>query len=339
MSTKSLKYSYNKIVSLTTLLATILCSLPEVRGLVAFDSNRCRMLIDSPQLKSSHSYDKQRLTNPNRKTEPNQIQPLQNEVTNPNERQQQNPANNNRRTFLLAISTPYLLTRPPTSNALSLFDGSSNRRQLELCLVTILRTQYWAMNVAKSMKSKLFTPTTEITEGMNDAQRRQPYLEARLGAKALLTQKIGGGANANVVKLASFHIKECLADGKYWCNERIKSSQYPLSKNDGKRICNTDLMSTSENLVEALGSLVEFDGLETTIDPSPRSSLMLTMYTPQKGEFVYRTLTERVIPSCAGYLNVFEDKRGVLMEFIRREYSEEIPFEVLEALYDESEVS
>ncbi|KAL7506265.1 hypothetical protein ACHAWX_000646 [Stephanocyclus meneghinianus] len=249
----------------------------------------------------------------------------------------------------MTVSAPFLLASPPKSDALPFFDESSRRRQLELCLVTVLRTQYWAMNVAKSIKNKLFTPTTTTTTTttttstehtdniMTEAQRKQPYLEARLGAKALLTQKIGGGSNANVLKLSSFHIKECLDDGKYWCGEKIENGASFSSKREGRRLCRVELETASENLVEALASLVEFDGLENTVDPSPRSSLMLSMYTPQKGEFVYRTLTERVVPSCEGYLNVFSEKRGLVLEFVRREYSEEIPLEVLETLYAGSE--
>jgi hypothetical protein len=191
------------------------------------------------------------------------------------------------------------------------------------------------MNIAKSIKSKLLTAPTSIEESAEDEvltenQRKLPYLEARLGAKALLTQKIGGGANNNVLKLASFNLKECLDDAKYWCNQLAKSNQLT----GGKRLCTNELSSISDDLVEALASLVEFDGLETTIDPSPRSSLMLSMYTSQKGTFVYRTLTERVIPACEQYLNVFEDRRRLCLEFIRRDYSDEVPFEVLPSLYE-----
>merc|ERR1711966_125326 len=77
------------------------------------------------------------------------------------------------------------------------------------------------------------------------------------------------------------------ADAGYWCEELAKTA----GTKDARRLCRNDLADTAEELVEALASLVEFDGLETTWDPSPRSSLMLGMYTPQKGAFVYRTTT------------------------------------------------
>ena len=236
--------------------------------------------------------------------------------------------NNNRRSLLalLSISANFA---PTAANAIPFFE--TNHRQLELCLVTILRTKFWAMNTAKSLQTKLLT-TTVSESLLEENVRKLPYLEARLGAKALLTQKIGGGGTSTVLKLASFNIKECLDDGKYWCAQLSKSNQLD------KRICTNDLVSISEDIVESLASVVEFDGLETTIDPSPRSSLMLSMYNPQKGNFVYRTLTERVIPSCERYLDVFgEDRQRLCLEFVKRDYSDEIPFEVLMDLYDDDD--
>mmetsp|Transcript_35766 Transcript_35766/g.75316 ORF Transcript_35766/g.75316 Transcript_35766/m.75316 type:complete len:351 (+) Transcript_35766:91-1143(+) len=261
--------------------------------------------------------------------------------------------NNDRRSFLSQLaSTSLLATAAGSSSSLLLYPtqtanaipflGGPNRRQLELCLVAILRTQYWAMNTAKSIKTKLISPpeATNTTEVLSENTKKQPYLEARLGAKALLTQKIGGGANSRVRELGTFQFKECLDDARYWCGELAKNNQLPsqqtgeLTVKGGKRLCSTDLVDIGEELVESLASLVEFDGLETTIDPSPRSSLMLSMYNPQKGTFVYRTLVERVVPSCKRYLRVFGTERmRVVEEFVRRDHGDEIPFEVLEQLY------
>jgi len=220
-------------------------------------------------------------------------------------------------------------------------------------MVTVLRTEYWAMTVAKSLKTKLLSPTTTVDSSSGDStgmtntqpeisdnQRKQPYLEARLGAKALLTKKIGGGANSRVRELGGLQLKECLEDAGYWCGELARTNQLPsqlardMSTKDAKRICSADLSSAAEDLVESLASIVEFDGLETTIDPSPRSSLMLSMYTGQKGTFVYRTLVERVVPSCDRFLGVFgRERRRVVEEYLRRDYGDEIPLEVLEKLY------
>ncbi|KAL7492722.1 hypothetical protein ACHAWT_001734 [Skeletonema menzelii] len=239
------------------------------------------------------------------------------------------------------MSSSLLFPFQQEASALPFFE--QDRRQLELCLVQVLRTKYWAMNVAKSLNTKLLSPltnnnSTNVIE-LSDAQRKQPYLEARLGAKAILTKKIGGGANANVVKLASFQLKESLEDGRYWCTELAKTNQLPGQSTgelkNGKRFCSNELASISDEIIESLASLVEFDGLETTIDPSPRSSLMLSMYDSKKGSFVYRTLVERIIPSCSQYLLLFGDERlNLCLEFVRKEYPDEMPIEVLASLYE-----
>jgi hypothetical protein len=257
------------------------------------------------------------------------------------------PNNSNtskRRTFLISsVLTSSSLVYPFNQEALALPFLQQERRQLELCLVTLLRTKYWAQNVAKSINAKLLSPTTNSNSTyaieLSDTQRKQPYLEARLGAKAILTKKIGGGANSNVIKLAGFQLKECLDDGRYWCTELAKTNQLPGQSTgqlkNGNRFCSNELESISVEIIESLASLVEFDGLETTTDPSPRSSLMMNMYDSTKGRFVYRTLVERIIPSCDRYLQAFGSERlNVCQEFVRREYPDEMPIEVLQHLYD-----
>ncbi len=277
--------------------------------------------------------------------------------------------------FLLTSGFPLVLTTAPSpSNALPILlfttaNPSSSerqrRRQLELCLVAVLRTEYWAMSVAQSLNTQLLLlpppppsitiPTNTKTEHddpqqqqqqqqspppelLTEYQKKSSYLEARLGAKALLTQKIGGGANAHVRTLGSFQLKECLDDAKYWCREYYYAQKKnPLllsttttttttnSKNSAKQICSIDLSNAIDDLIDSLASIVEFDGLETTIDPSPRSSLMLSMYNHQKGTFVYRTLMERVVPSCERILNVFgRERRSIVEEFVRTNYAMEM---------------
>mmetsp|Transcript_13364 Transcript_13364/g.20632 ORF Transcript_13364/g.20632 Transcript_13364/m.20632 type:complete len:305 (-) Transcript_13364:48-962(-) len=251
--------------------------------------------------------------------------------------------NSNRRTFLISsgiTSSSFLLPFQQEASALPFFQ--QDRRQLELCLVQVLRTKYWAMNVAKSMNAKLLSPTTDnVVELLSDAQRRQPYLEARLGAKAILTKKIGGGANSNVVKLASFQLKECLDDGKYWCTELAKTNQLPGQSTgelkNGKRFCSNELASISDEIIESLASIAEFDGLDGLDQASPRSSLLISMYDSKKGTFVYRTMVERIIPSCDQYLQLFgNDRLNLCLEFVRSEYPEEMPIEVLASLYDDA---
>jgi hypothetical protein len=70
-------------------------------------------------------------------------------------------------------------------------------------------------------------------------------------------------------------------------------------------------------------------------DVDQRSSLMLTMYTTDKAKFVYRTLVEQVIPSCEHIITIFGAERQQLIEeYVVRDYSSEVPFEILERLYN-----
>jgi len=256
-----------------------------------------------------------------------------------------------RRSFLsqlvsssLIVASDSILIKPQQVNALPFF-GSNDRRQLEICLVTILRVKYWAMTVSNSINTKLLSDTTNTgIADISDLQKKAPYLEARLGCKALLTQKIGGGANFKVEELGKLQLKECIDDAKYSCSEMAKNNQLPTqvtgeissAKKAKQMICSTELCDASDDLLESLASIVEFDGLETTIDPSPRSSLMLSMYNESKGKFIYRTFRERVIPSCEHILSVFgSDRRRVVEDYVQRDYAAEVPFEVLQSMYDD----
>ena len=255
-----------------------------------------------------------------------------------------------RRSFLsqlvssLLIASGTTLINPQHVNALPFF-GSNDRRQLEICLVTILRVEYWAMTVSNSINTKLLSDTTNTgIADISDLQKKAPYLEARLGSKALLTQKIGGGANFKVEELGKLQLKECIDDAKYACGEMAKNNQLPTqltgeissAKKAKQVICSTELCDASDELLESLASIVEFDGLETTIDPSPRSSLMLSMYNESKGKFIYRTFRERVIPSCERIISVFgSDRRRIVEDYVQRDYAAEVPFEVLQSMYDD----
>jgi plasmid stabilization system protein ParE len=80
------------------------------------------------------------------------------------------------------------------------------------------------------------------------------------------------------------------------------------------------------DLAEALASLVEFDGLETTLDPSPRSSLMMSMYNTQKATFVRRMLAERIIPTAQSLFNEFDpDVRNLCIKYVQSTYPNELP--------------
>lgn len=175
-------------------------------------------------------------------------------------------------------------------------------RQLELCLVNLLRLQYWAVSLSEKMAT---------LEG--EEERKKAYLEARLGSKVLVAEskKIGGGANANVFMLRSLQLKDCLDDLKFYSGKIGSRKQMDQYQTD---------------LIEALASIVEFDGLETTQDPSPRSALTLQMYTDQKGVYVQRMLAERVTPLTDEILRLFGPDAKSQSEYnVREFYPKELP--------------
>jgi hypothetical protein len=85
------------------------------------------------------------------------------------------------------------------------------------------------------------------------------------------------------------------------------------------------MIQKKDDLIESLASIVEFDGLETTQDSSPRSSLTLSMYTPVKVIYVQRMLSERIVPLIDDIVHLFgEDTMRQSEQFIREYYSSEI---------------
>lgn len=208
-----------------------------------------------------------------------------------------------RRTFVGTTFVPAILVEASTAvtsrpqPAWAIFD-SKERRQLEFCLVAVLRVLYWAEDVATTMSDA--DPIT----------RSNKYLEARLGAKAILTGKIGGGATSRVVSLASLKLLECLDDLQYYYGA-TNSKVFEDLRQDWK---------------ESIAALVEFDGLDSLTDPSPRSSLVMTQFTDAKATFVRRMLTENIVPVSARIVNTFDrDAIHRSESYIRAYYSDEIP--------------
>jgi hypothetical protein len=172
---------------------------------------------------------------------------------------------------------------PAANAAIGLtLSNDSNRRQLELCLVALLRVLYWAEYQAQALE----TVFLQSDEG-NDERRRKLYLETRLGAKAILTGKIGPGATGSTYTLATLQLAACLDDLE-WHASRSGST--------ADRSYKQRVSELRRSFTEGLASVVEFDGLETLIDPSPRSSLTLSQYNPSKAVFVRRVLRELVLP-------------------------------------------
>ena len=180
------------------------------------------------------------------------------------------------------------------------FFGADDRRELNLCLVNLLRVQYWAESQSQDLQINFD----------NDDRVKQLYLEARLGAKAAVTGKVGGGATNRVYIIASLKFRETLEDLAWHASQ---------SKN--KRA-----IQLTDDLVEALASLVEFDGLDSTLDPSPRSSLMLTMFDTKKATFVKRMLAERIIPTARSLFNEFDpDVQNLCLNYVQSTYPNELP--------------
>jgi hypothetical protein len=203
-----------------------------------------------------------------------------------------------------------LLVGIPRANAFSFGNDSQDRRQKELCIVNILRLQYWAQTVALSLESS-----------QNIANRKRAYLDARLGAKAIVAkkQKVGGGATVRVFILVSLGIKGCLDDLKFYAKDKKKIDQL------------------KEDLTEALASIVEFDGLETTQDPSPRSSLTLGQYDDEKALFVRRMLSERIVPLTQELVDYFgAETRAQCEAYVREYYVSELPPTVANASVEDN---
>ncbi|KAI2505168.1 hypothetical protein MHU86_9256 [Fragilaria crotonensis] len=205
-----------------------------------------------------------------------------------------------RKLIVLSILPALAISQPCNAG---LFSGTE-RRDLSFCLVNLLRVQYWAEAESRDIQINL----------ENDDRVLDLYLESRLGAKAAVTGKVGGGATSRVYTLASLKFRETLED-LAWYARKAKNKR-------------ADELIT--DLVEALASLVEFDGLETTLDPSPRSSLMRSMYDRKKLEFLRRMLSERIIPTAQALFNEFDrDVRDICLNYVAVNYPNELPIKIV----------
>lgn len=244
-----------------------------------------------------------------------------------------------RRRMLASVTgsiVPILLAKPQISNGIDLNLFRDDRRQLELCIVTVLRTQCWAMRISQSMQASLQSHDSDAT--------RDHYMEARLGSKALLTGKLSAGSNYNVYKLAPFQLRGCLKDSLSHCrdSEKVYIKQ-SYNKKDPKaaaslnRMCNArQTEDVAQDLVESFASCLEFDGLDNLEDQSPRSSLMITQFTEEKARFVLRMLTERSIPKCTQYLDLIystsdepAELKSKCLDYLQRNYGAEIPVDLI----------
>lgn len=222
-------------------------------------------------------------------------------------------SNQRRRLLLLSgmlggsIAGTFGTADPSRDAAHAAFLSGPERRQLELCLVAVQRVVYWAQYEAAAFRKA----------ATNQDQSKAIYLETRLGAKALLTGKIGGGASGRVYQLASLQLPGCLQDLEWHAGQPNSGS--------GNRRQQASVSDSRRSFSEALASIVEFDGLETLIDPSPRSSLTLTQYNDSKAVYVRRALEELVIPTGNLLLRAFgPDKLATAQGYVQQYYASEI---------------
>jgi hypothetical protein len=212
---------------------------------------------------------------------------------------------------MLAVSSAYataatataLFTPSLPAMAFGFNDSDDRRRQVELCLVAILRVGYWAERQATALASKV-----------SGERRKELYLESRLGAKAILTTKLGPGATGVVYALSTLNVPACLADLEWHAARELSPSAA------------TVVVEAKRRFTEGLASLVEFDGLETLTDASPRSSLTLAQYTDGKAAYVERALRELVVPASQRLLRSFgPDPLARADRYVEQYYASERP--------------
>jgi hypothetical protein len=225
-----------------------------------------------------------------------------------------------------SISNP---SRPALAISLP-FITQKERRQLEVCLVAVLRITYWAQKLVLDLSISDSGTNTRSSSDIDvvlsreqiDQRQRLAYLEARLGAKAILTGKIGGGAAARVYDMAALKLVDCLADiDYYYYSSTMQTSSSSSSGGKATKTRATLQFSDLErDFYEALATLVEFDGYDTLTDASPRSTLLLQQCNAEKLVFVRRMLSERLVPLGNQIVHCFPPESIELSEFYVQKY-------------------
>lgn len=208
-----------------------------------------------------------------------------------------------------------------SAHAVTLWGGNDDpSRQLEFCLLSVTRIMCWAQTLTNQLeknKEAIYTDQEEI---------KKIYLEARLGAKAILTGKVGSGANAAVYRLSTLQFRECVADLEIYYVRRTAEENDSGNKYSGVIASSRSAFAkVRQSLVEDLAALVEFDGLDTLVDPSPRASLALQQFSSTKLTYVQRILQERIIPEGKELLQLFPiNSRQRTAEYMRQYHASEM---------------
>jgi hypothetical protein len=207
---------------------------------------------------------------------------------------------NSTRCILIASTLLGGLTTPSKFASAAFF--AIDHRQLELCLVAVLRVLYWAQRQVVLM---------DAAEG--EDRQKALYLETRVGAKAVLTGRASGrGATSRVFTIATLQLPSCLSDLEWHASQ---------SSDHRRKSEITDLILSFR---ESLASIVEFDGMDTLTDPSPRSALTMSQYDTKKFVLVQRTLKELVLPTGNHLVTAFgSEAYQQSMSFVQQYYSSE----------------
>ena len=75
---------------------------------------------------------------------------------------------------------------------------------------------------------------------------------------------------------------------------------------------------------EDIAALIEFDGLDSVLDPSPRSNLTMQQYNDTKRKFVQRQFEERVIPTGQRVMQQFPERQARVQEYLQKYYADEL---------------
>lgn len=185
-----------------------------------------------------------------------------------------------RRLCLISFGVSSILVAPPSgTQATAPALAATQHDQLEFCLASLIR----AVETFRAIAEEIDTSTAS-KESLHIDSRLNAYLDARAGAKALLTGNIqnGGRITKRVFLLSSLRLPAALNDLKFYASSTPSASML--------------VSQEIQDLTEALASIVEFDGLDSLTDPSPRLGLTMAQYTDQKVRFISRCIRERVIP-------------------------------------------
>lgn len=207
------------------------------------------------------------------------------------------------------------------------------RRQLEVCIVAILRVVYWAQGLVQAMptrpssspppSSQVYTQALLTEQEEQQRQQQDLYLQARWGCKAILTGKLGKGASGSVLYLLStLQVSDCLRDLIDYAVDHCRDRAH--------RDCPWALVPDQcLDFREALAAVVEFDGLDALTDPSPRTALTVAQYTPDKARWVERCLAEQVVPRGQRLVRTVEREHPAAVQrskqYIQDYYANEVP--------------